>query len=417
MQKLLPSLGNVCAVIGAQWGDEGKGKVVDVLTEHFDVIARASGGANAGHTIVVGGKKHVFHLLPAGSLHEGKLVILGSGMVIHLPTLLEEIALLKDAGIDIVPRLLLSAEAHVVLEYQKEVDAVMEERRSRKSGGKIGTTKRGIGPAYMEKAARTGLRLGDLAALFRDEKNLRADLLWRKEIIREMFGVTVDVEKESALLQQAFALLSSRIRSLPELLDAMEGKRILIEGAQATLLDLDHGTYPYVTSSSTTAAGALQGLGLPPRSLTSCIGVAKAYCTRVGEGTFLTEVTGPVGDRLRERGGEYGATTGRPRRCGWLHLPDLIFSARLNGFTHWNITKLDVLDDEETIPVGVGVKTDGTVMYENLPGWKTSTVGITSFDDLPANAKAYVIFIEKKTGIPAALIGTGPGREEMIVKG
>ncbi|MFA6038978.1 MAG: adenylosuccinate synthase [Candidatus Peribacteraceae bacterium] len=416
MQNLLPSLGRVCAVIGAQWGDEGKGKVVDILAGRFDVIARACGGANAGHTIVVNGKKHVFHLLPAGSLHEGKPVFLGSGMVIHLPTLLEEIRTLRDADIDIVPRLFLSEEAHVVFEYHKDVDGVMEERRAKKSGGKIGTTKRGIGPAYVEKAARTGMRLGDVLAFSRSAEALRSDLLWRKETAAHMYGVDVDVEEEANNLMEAAKVIGKGIRPVSFLHDLLDqGKSVLIEGAQASLLDIDHGTYPYVTSSQTTVAGALHGLGLPPRVLTSCIGVAKAYCTRVGEGAFPTEAQGTTADRLRERGGEYGATTGRPRRCGWLSLPDLRRSARLNGFTHWNITKLDVLDEEETIPVGTEEK-GGKALLEELPGWKASTVGVTSFDSLPPNAQAYVRFIEKNTGIPASLIGTGPGREQMIIR-
>lgn len=419
MQQLLESLGPVSAVIGAQWGDEGKGKIIDILTEHFDVIARACGGANAGHTIVVKGKKHVFHLLPAGSLHEGKIVFLGSGMVLHLPTMLEEIRTLREAGIDIIPRLLISAGAHIVLDYYKEVDGVMEEWRAVKTGGKIGTTKRGIGPAYMEKSARTGLRMGDLQrTLLGNGSELRSILTWKAELAKRMYGVDVDVDAEFALLKEAHDVIGGCITSPLVLYKFLhiEGKRVLIEGAQATLLDIDHGTYPYVTSSATTVAGALQGLGLPPRVLTSCIGVAKAYCTRVGEGDFPTEERGETGDRLRERGGEYGATTGRPRRCGWLSLQDLVFAALVNGFTHWNITKLDVLDEEGEIPVGIGQGADGTMTYETLPGWKESTRGKQRFEDLPANAQKYLRFIEERTHIPVAFIGTGPAREEMIVR-
>jgi adenylosuccinate synthase len=419
VKNLLDSLGPVCAVIGAQWGDEGKGKIIDILAEHFDVIARACGGANAGHTIVVKGKKHVFHLLPAGSLHEGKPVILGSGMVIHLPTLLEEIRTLKEAGIDIVPRLLISEGAHIVLEYYKEIDGVMEEWRAKEKGGKIGTTKRGIGPAYMEKAARTGIRMGDLKRAFAGAAgDLKSMLRWKADIAQRQYGVTVDLDAEWDALKQAHDVIGGCIGPMTILFKLLhvDGKRILIEGAQATLLDLDHGTYPYVTSSQTTAAGALQGLGLPPRVLTSCIGVAKAYCTRVGEGTFATEETGKIGERLRERGGEYGATTGRPRRCGWLSLQDLVFSALINGFTHWNITKLDVLDEEGEIPVGIAPKEDGAMNYQKLAGWKASTKGMRSFKDLPPNARKYVEFIEERTHIPASFIGTGPGREDMIVR-
>ncbi len=419
MKELLQTLGPVCAVIGAQWGDEGKGKVIDILAEHFDVIARACGGANAGHTIVVNGKKHVFHLLPAGSLHEKK-ILLGSGMVIHLPTLLEEIQTLRDAGIDVVPRLSISAGAHIVLDYYRDIDGVMEQRRTETSGGKIGTTKRGIGPAYIEKAARSGMRMGNLSGYFSSpiKADLGKELRVRKTLAKEMFGVDVDTTTEEANLRAAYDTVGSCVIQMDEVFTLLQGtgKRILIEGAQATLLDIDHGTYPYVTSSSTTVAGALQGLGLPPKMLTSCIGVAKAYCTRVGEGEFLTEETGEIGERLRERGGEYGATTGRPRRCGWLHMPDLNFSTHINGFSCWNITKLDVLDEEDIIRVGGPRGTDGTVTFTELPGWKTSTRGITAFEDLPKNAQTFLRLIEERTSVPVNFIGTGPGREEMICR-
>lgn len=412
VQNLLASLGPVCAVIGAQWGDEGKGKVIDLLSEHYAVIARACGGANAGHTIVVNGKKHVFHLLPSGALHPHAIVVIGSGLVLHLPTLLEEIRTLKDAGIDVLPRLFISEEAHIVFEFHKLIDAALEEQRAAREGKGIGTTKRGIGPAYMDKAARSGTRMQSLAG------DLRPLLSLHAERVRRLYGVTVDIDLELSHLLEAQKVLSGRIVDTVQLLHdrLLEGRNILIEGAQASLLDLDHGTYPYVTSSQTTTAGALQGLGLPPRVLTSCIGVAKAYCTRVGEGEFATEVTGETGERLRERGGEYGATTGRPRRCGWLSIPDLRRAAMLNGFSHWNITKLDVLDQEAEIPVCTGVGADGSVVWRKLAGWKTSTLGVTDAAKLPKEAQQYLQFIEKETGVPASLIGTGPGREQMIVR-
>lgn len=409
MKKLLKDLGSATAIIGAQWGDEGKGKVTDILGEHFDVILRACGGANAGHTIVVKGKKHVFHLLPAGCLHEGKPVVLGSGMVIHLPTLLQEIETLKKAGIDLLPRLYISGGAHILFEYHKAIDGALEEKRSKA----VGTTKRGIGPAYMDKAARVGIRMEKLGG------DLSAELAERAKLVKEMYGITVDIETEQKALAEAKKVLSGRIvKSLPDLMmDFVEQeKTMLIEGAQATLLDLDHGTYPFVTSSYTTAAGALQGLGLPPCVLTSCIGVAKAYCTRVGSGEFLTEIEGERGDKLRERGGEYGSTTGRPRRCGWLHVPDITLSAFINGFSAINLTKLDVLDDEDTIPVGIGVDSAGKPVYETLKGWKTSTRGVTDFKKLPKEAQAYIQFIEKQVGVPLRLIGTGQGREEIVVR-
>lgn len=415
MDKLLSSLGPVSAVIGAQWGDEGKGKAIDILAAHFDVIARACGGANAGHTIVVNGKKHVFRLMPSGCLHEGKPVILGGGMVIHLPTLLEEIGILNDAGIDIVPRLRIAANAHIVFDFHKEIDGVMEERRAKAKGKGIGTTKRGIGPAYMDKMARAGLRM-EILALPVD--HLKKELQERSASVKDMFGVTIDIKKECDAFTAAQALLKANLVQCAEYIAGLraDGKTILVEGAQATLLDIDHGTYPYVTSSATTAAGALQGLGIAPKHLNSCIGVVKAYCTRVGEGTFLTEAAGDTADRLRERGGEYGSVTGRPRRCGWLYIPDLTHAAIINGFDCWNITKLDVLDTESEIPVGTGVDGKGNVIWKHMPGWKTSTEGIAEFATLPKAAQDLILFIEKQTGIAVRLIGTGRGREEMIVR-
>ncbi len=416
MKDALSSLGRCAAVIGAQWGDEGKGKLIDILAERFDVIARACGGANAGHTIVVKGKKHVFRLLPSGSLHEGKPVILGGGMVIHLATLLEEIQLLEDAGIEIRSRIKIAGNAHVVFEFHKAVDGAMEEARTKALGKGIGTTKRGIGPAYADKMLRRGLRID---ALTKDMDEVKAWLAYRKSDVSESFGVEIDVEAELAAFAKAQEALSENvIADLPAYMaDLLDRKKtILVEGAQATLLDIDHGTYPYVTSSQTTVAGALQGLGLPPKALTSCIGVAKAYCTRVGEGDFPTEVEGETGDRLRARGGEYGSVTKRPRRCGWLHVPDLVHTARINGFDCWNVTKLDVLDEEKEIPVGIDVNADGTARYERFEGWKTSTLGITDFAKLPKQAQKLLTFVEKETGIPVRFVGTGQGREEIILR-
>lgn len=415
MQKLLKNLGPVCAVIGAQWGDEGKGKVIDILAEHFDVIARACGGANAGHTIVVKGKKTVFRLLPSGALHGTKPIFLGSGMVIHLPTLLEEIQILEDAGIETVSRLIISPAAHIVFEYHKAIDGAMEELRSRKKGEGIGTTRRGIGPAYMEKAGRSGIRMDALRGTV---DTVRNELFGKRDDIIRMYNVHIDVDAECAAFEQAQKILKPCIAAYgPDTLHQFlkDGKRLLIEGAQATMLDIDHGSYPFVTSSATTLAGALQGLGLPPKAVTSCIGVAKAYCTRVGSGGFRTEAPDEDANRLRERGGEYGSVTKRPRRCGWLYIPDLKHSAAINGFDSWNITKLDVLDTEEKIPVGLSY-VNGQVQYEYLPGWKTSTVGITDFKKLPKEAQHFLQFIEKQTDLHISLIGTGQGREEMIVR-
>jgi len=416
VQQLLSSLGPVTAVIGAQWGDEGKGKVVDLLAGHFDVIARACGGANAGHTIVVQGQKRVFHLLPSGSLHPGKSVVLGAGMVVHFPTLLEEIGTLKEAGIAITNRLTIAGNTHILLEAHKAVDAALEERREKSAGQGIGTTKRGIGPAYMDKASRSGLRA---ELLLRPPAEVKQALAGSLERLRELFGIGADLDAEYKALMEAKELLQTTIhRDVPGMLaDRMEGgERVLIEGAQGVLLDIDHGTYPYVTSSSTTIMGALQGLGIPPQRLRSCIGVAKAYCTRVGSGAFPTEAEGADQQRLRDRGGEYGATTGRPRRCGWIHLPDLRRAARLNGITHWNLTKLDVLDTEEHIPVGVREDSTEGMVFGSRPGWRQSTVGKNSWEELPENARKYIEFIEEETGVPVSLIGTGPDREHMIIR-
>lgn len=412
VKSLLPSLGPVCAVIGAQWGDEGKGKAIDLLAEHYDIVARACGGANAGHTIVVDGKKHVFHLLPSGALHPHTTVVIGSGIVLHLPTLLEEIRTLLDAGIDVLPRLFISHEAHILFNFHQQIDVALEDRRVKLEGKGIGTTKRGIGPAYMDKAARAGTRMESLTG------DLQSILASHAERVQRLYGVEVDQAKEFADAEAARSLLGHCIVDTASVLHdrLLKGQKVLIEGAQASMLDIDHGTYPYVTSSSTTLAGALQGLGLPPRALTSCIAVAKAYCTRVGEGAFPAEQGGETGDRLRARGGEYGATTGRPRRCGWLSIPDLKRATMLNGISHWNITKLDVLDEEEEIPVCTSVETDGKPTWKKFTGWKRSTVGMTAFEQLPREAQEYLRFIETETGAPVSLIGTGPGREQMIVR-
>lgn len=407
MEEIIEQLGLVTAVIGAQWGDEGKGKITDILTEHFDIIARASGGANAGHTIVVDGKKHIFHLIPSGCLHEGKQVVLGSGMVIQLPTLLKEIATLREAGVDIVPRLHISNAAHIVLDYHTKIDAVIEERRT--GQGAIGTTLRGIGPTYADKSYRIGMRMEDLAN--KDMKEIERNFDHNASYVTKMFDISINRDQELAQLEEAKKLLGNRITNTVSYLHKALGKKsILIEGAQATLLDIDHGTYPHVTSSSTTIMGVLQALGLPPQSLTSCIGVVKAYCTRVGGGPFLTEIKGKRGEDLRERGAEYGSTTGRPRRCGWLDLGALKLSTRINGFTHLNITKLDVLDAEPEIPVY-----DGDDVVE-LPGWQESTSSKTDFLDLPERAQEYIEYVEKKSGVPVSFIGTGPGREEIVTR-
>lgn len=412
VKKPLSSLGSVCAIIGAQWGDEGKGKVIDVLAAEADIVARAVGGANAGHTVLIGTKKFVFHLLPTGVLRPKVVNFIGGGAVVHLPSLLEEIASIEKQGVNLEGRLFLSHQAHIILNAHKEADTALEERRGK---AKIGTTKRGIGPAMGSKALRIGVRIGDLF----DPATLKDKVTAELDLLSQMFGILTNPDQEMADLLAGLNGTREYIADTAAILhDALTGKkkkRILIEGAQGSMLDLDHGTYPYVTSSATTTAGALQGLGLPPQIVTSVIGVLKAYTTRVGEGPFPTELQGADADRIRERGGEYGSTTGRPRRCGHLDLAAVKPVVWLNGITHVNLTKLDVLDAEDVIPVCIGYE-KGMPRYEKLPGWKTSTRGFTAWKDLPPNAKNYITFIEKFLKVPVMLIGTGQGREEMIVR-
>ncbi len=401
----------VTAVIGAQWGDEGKGKLIDVLAENVDIVARACGGANAGHTIVVNGKKNVFRLLPSGSLHANATVLLGGGMVIHLPTLMEELELLSAQGIDLLPRLRIAAGAHIVFEHHKMLDAAMEEAAQVGKEGAIGTTKKGIGPAYMDKMLRRGVRIGELTSDAAKDRYLR-----HVELLQKAFNFRVDAEQEWNTAHAAMRTLSSCIVDGPCMLhDAIAShKNMLIEGAQATLLDIDHGTYPFVTSSATTAAGALQGLGLPPSCLQRCIAVAKVYCTRVGGGPFPAEAQEQAGNRLRDRGGEYGSVTKRPRRCGWVNLADLRHANSINGFTDLFLTKLDVLDTEETIPVCTDVDKKGDAIFDELPGWKSDTLGINSFEKLPKEAQNLCTTIAEGSGIPLLGVGTGPGREDVV---
>jgi adenylosuccinate synthase len=416
------SYDQVAAVVGLQWGDEAKGKLVDVLAEEYDVIARGAGGANAGHSIYVDTRKFVFRLMPSGALHEGKDIVLGGSMVLDLETLRGEVENLRNANIDVMPRLHIAGNAHVLFETHKDIDRLQEQSRIAATGKGIGTTKSGIGPAYMTKAERSGVQVSELmgseeSLIRRTRDNL---LAWQHR-----YGIhkpTHTLDREIADLVSAQREFKERIN--PNMVDWMRekyqaGARILVEGAQAHYLDLDHGTYPYVTSSNTTVAAAMHSLGLPPQ-VVNPIGVAKAYCTRVGEGEFPTEATGATEQRLRDRGGEYGAVTKRPRRCGWLHIPDIKRAAFANGCLQpggcLNLTKLDVLDEEDTIPVGIGNAPDGSVLYTELPGWKQSTAGITRFEDLPLQAQEFVLFVEKAVGSPIRYIGTGQKRQEMIVR-
>jgi adenylosuccinate synthase len=417
------------AVLGAQWGDEGKGKIVDMLTPHFSIVARYQGGHNAGHTVYVEGRKFVLHLIPSGILHPGVTCIIGNGVVIDPQALFREIDDLAKMGIGIDGRLLISEKAHIILPYHRELDVLSEARRGER---KIGTTSRGIGPAYEDKIGRRGIRicdlLGDRTAL---QGEVRENVNARNHIIK---GSTLDWKP---LFEQLVAY-GERIRpwaadcSLFLAQATQQGRNVMFEGAQATLLDIDHGTYPFVTSSNASVGGVCTGLGVPPRAIGGVLGVAKAYTTRVGEGPLPTELSGPLADRLRESGQEYGASTGRPRRCGWFDAVVVRYSARINGLDALALTKLDVLDGLPEVLLCTGYKTaTGTMsefpadlrlltnaepVYETMPGWSAATKGVTTVEQLPREARQYIARLEAVSGVPCAIISTGSDRAETIVR-
>jgi adenylosuccinate synthase len=415
-------------VVGAQWGDEGKGKIVDALSASVDLVARYQGGPNAGHTVVRGGRDVVLHLVPSGVMHERCRCLIGNGTVVDLPRLREEVAHLEALGLDVCPRLGVSPAAHLILPAHRAAEAWAE-----RGPDPIGTTGRGIGFAYRDKAARTGLRVGDLfeparfvSLVDRTLERLRREFAGADEL-RAMSG--------SALLEEwraDIAWLEPLVCDVSlELHGALKaGRRVLLEGAQGTLLDLDHGTYPYVTSSSASAAGAPLGVGLGPRIVDRVIGVTKAYTTRVGLGPFPSEMPGDGAARLREAGEEYGATTGRPRRCGWLDLPALCYAVRVNGLDALVVTKLDVLDGFDEIRVVTGYERDGRQVagfpaaahaleacrpiWRSFPGWCTATAAVRRWADLPKPARAYLEWVEGESGVPIASISVGPGREAEV---
>ncbi len=424
-------MGNVI-ILGSQWGDEGKGKIVDLFAERFDMVVRYQGGHNAGHTVFIGEKKFVLKLIPSGILRPGKQAVIGNGLVIDPAALLSEIATLESVGVPVSRNLFISTRAHVLFPAHRMMEKMSEGREGRVS---IGTTSRGIGPCYEDKIARRGIRIADLL----DTEFFRAQydtIMAEKVTIARALGI--DSELDLPAIRAEYEAFAERIR--PMVCDTVsllnqairDGKSILFEGAQGTMLDIDHGTYPFVTSSSASAGGACTGTGVAPTRIGGVLGVSKAYITRVGGGPFPTESFDEAGELIRQRGKEFGAVTGRPRRCGWFDVPLLRYTADINGFDSLCVTKLDVLDAFETIPVCVAYRIDGkeitgmpaTVseiariqpVYEQMPGWNTSTFGISNYDELPAKAKEYIAFLERCTGVEVGCVSTGPERNQTIVR-
>jgi len=423
--------GKTAVIVGAQWGDEGKGKIVDVLSHNFSIVARYAGGHNAGHTVIIKGKKFVLQLVPCGVLRQGCRSVIGNGVVLDPLAFLKEVKMLRDAGVAVDGNLFVSNRAHVILPYHRMIEMGAENAPGRV---KIGTTSRGIGPAYEDKMGRRGLRVADLldSALLKTtienacrEKNMIAHALFNSEPLDadSMYREYAEAaEKIAPFVADTATLLNQALA---------EGGSVMFEGAQATMLDIDHGTYPFVTSSSCTAGGAVTGTGVPPNAIQNVIGVTKAYCTRVGGGPFPSEVEGAIADQLRARGNEYGAVTGRPRRCGWIDLPLLRYAQMINGVNWWVVTKMDVLDVLDEVPVCVGYKIKGKkfdsipalatgfdqveCVYTKMPGWKTSTEGATSFDELPKKAQEYLRFIERESGAAIGMVSTGPDRDQTMM--
>lgn len=416
-------------LIGAQWGDEGKGKIIDVLAGQVDIVVRYQGGNNAGHTVKIGDEHYVLHLIPSGILRDAQICVIGNGLVVNPVALLDEIAEVEAAGKSVTGRLFVSDRAHIVFPYHRALDEAREALLA--SGSKIGTTGRGIGPCYSDKVTRTGLRAGDLlvpdfasllkARLQQANQELTAmggDALPEDEVLAEYLGV---IERVRPYIRDTVTYLNDAIK---------DGKQILFEGAQGTMLDIDFGTYPFVTSSNATAGGACTGSGVPPQRIDRVVGVIKAYTTRVGEGPFPTELFDADGERMRDAGGEYGATTGRPRRCGWFDAVVGRYSARVNGVDLWAMTKLDVLDDFETIrvctayeyegqtftelPASVRVLENCKPVYQEMPGWCEPTSHITNYAALPERARSYVEYLCELTGVPLGILSVGPKRESTL---
>jgi adenylosuccinate synthase len=420
----------ITVVVGTQWGDEGKAKVIDLLAASHQIVARYQGGHNAGHTVVIGDQKYALQLTPSGVFYDTVTPVIGNGVVVDLPTLFKEIDSLESRGIS-TARLKVSSLAHLIFPWHQAIDAALEAARG---DSKIGTTLKGIGPAYVDKVKRSGIRVGEVLNPVLFEAKVRERAIAARREVSDIGGDTFDVEQVvSEFVAYAKRLVPYVADTVNLLHDARErGENILLEGAQATFLDVDHGTYPFVTSSNPTSGGAAVGSGLGPRHIDRVVGIAKAYTTRVGMGPFPSELTDALGEALVEIGREFGTVTGRRRRCGWLDTVMLRHAMRLNSLTEFAMTKLDVLDTFDEVKVCIGYRINGEVVknypdtverlaqvepvYETLPGWKCSTEGITSFDALPASAQALVAIVERETGIPVTMVGTGPSRDAMVVR-
>ncbi|HWQ56292.1 MAG TPA: adenylosuccinate synthase [Bryobacteraceae bacterium] len=418
-------------ILGAQWGDEGKGKIVDLFSDRFDIVARYQGGHNAGHTVLIGDRKFVLKLVPSGILRPGKQAVIGNGLVIDPAALLAEIEMLASLGVEVAGNLFISNRAHVLLPEHRMMEKMSEGRPGRVS---IGTTSRGIGPCYEDKIGRRGIRMAELLdrRLFRERYDALAA---EKMVIARALGIAEELDLDA--IRDEYELFAERIR--PMVCDTAvllnqairDGRKVLFEGAQGTMLDIDHGTYPFVTSSSASAGGACTGTGVPPTRIDGVVGISKAYITRVGGGPFPTEAHDGAGDQIRNRGNEFGSVTGRPRRCGWFDVPLLRYTALINGFDSLVVTKLDVLDELDSIPVCVAYRAGKTEVsemppnaaeiaklepvYECLPGWKAST-RVASFDALPAAARDYLRFIAERTGVEVGCISTGPERNQTMIR-
>jgi len=418
-------------VVGAQWGDEGKGKVVDVLASCVDVTVRYQGGNNAGHTVVVGKDKFVLQSIPSGILHPGCRCVIGCGVVVHPASLIEEMESLVRRGVSLDGNLYISKNAHLIMPYHLALDRASESKAGKR---RIGTTGKGVGPAYTDKTARIGIRMADLLdeRLFREK--LEFNVFQKNRLLREIYDAeTFSVDAIFHPYRRFAGWLAPYITDTALLLSRWidAGASVLFEGAQGTMLDVDHGTYPFITSSSTTAGGASTGTGVPPTKINGVLGIAKAYLTRVGGGPFPTELQGPAADLLRAQGNEFGSVTGRPRRCGWVDAQALRYAARINGFDSIALTKLDVLDVCETVKICTGYRHGGEVLtdfpdeeriwdeaepvYEELSGWQTSTNGLRDYADLPTKARQYLDRLSELCGIPFGLVSSGPARDEIML--